>query len=318
MRQTLNWIGDVPGAGRFGFSYSRWCLLAMMFVVGPVDWFVLKGLGRQPWTWVTTTGWIGAGHGRRDLHRPHLQERRSAFPHASALMDEADGMRVGDDRRSPASIRRARRELRHRVRTRTAGGGRRATATSYGASQGLHRRIDCHQDYRGNRPVPHADQRLEPAFPRGRPTRRRRAGDRQAQARRARGGEISGVDHQPRAVPADRNVAIRTRDGAGELDGDDRARRDDAECRRAIDRSDSSFDVDDAADADKSSRRMYQTSCPSTRPTPADRLAASPTRARRDRIEQMLRERDDVACVYAEFDTRQAAGARSELNEPTK
>ena len=30
----------------------------MMFVVGPVDWFVLKWMGRQPWTWATTSGWI--------------------------------------------------------------------------------------------------------------------------------------------------------------------------------------------------------------------------------------------------------------------
>lgn len=51
-------LGDVPGAGQFGFSYVAVVLIGMMVVVGPVDWFVLKRLGRQPWTWVTTTGWI--------------------------------------------------------------------------------------------------------------------------------------------------------------------------------------------------------------------------------------------------------------------
>ncbi len=51
-------LGDVPGAGSFGFLYVAIALVAMMFVVGPLDWFVLKRLGRQPWTWVTTTGWI--------------------------------------------------------------------------------------------------------------------------------------------------------------------------------------------------------------------------------------------------------------------
>ncbi len=53
-----DFVGDVPGAGRFGFSYVAVALIAMMFVVGPVDWFVLRRLGHQPWTWVTTTGWI--------------------------------------------------------------------------------------------------------------------------------------------------------------------------------------------------------------------------------------------------------------------
>jgi hypothetical protein len=54
-----DFIGDVPGAGRFGFSYVAVALVAMMIVVGPVDWFVLRRLGQQPWTWVTTAGWVG-------------------------------------------------------------------------------------------------------------------------------------------------------------------------------------------------------------------------------------------------------------------
>lgn len=52
-------LGDVPGAGRFGFSYVAWVVVGMMVLVGPVDWLVLKLLGRQPWTWATTAGWIG-------------------------------------------------------------------------------------------------------------------------------------------------------------------------------------------------------------------------------------------------------------------
>lgn len=51
-------LANVPGAGRFGFSYVVWVVLGMMAVVGPLDWFVLRKLGRQPWTWVTTAGWI--------------------------------------------------------------------------------------------------------------------------------------------------------------------------------------------------------------------------------------------------------------------
>jgi hypothetical protein len=53
-----DFLGNVPGAGEFGFGYIAVALIAMMVIVGPVDWFVLKKLGRQPWTWVTTSGWI--------------------------------------------------------------------------------------------------------------------------------------------------------------------------------------------------------------------------------------------------------------------
>lgn len=55
---AMDLIGDVPGVGSFGFSYVVIVMIGLMFVVGPVDWFVLKKLGRQPWTWFTTAGWI--------------------------------------------------------------------------------------------------------------------------------------------------------------------------------------------------------------------------------------------------------------------
>ena len=55
---VMDLLGNVPGLGRFDFTYVAIVLLGLMVVVGPVDWFVLKWLGRQPWTWITTTGWI--------------------------------------------------------------------------------------------------------------------------------------------------------------------------------------------------------------------------------------------------------------------
>lgn len=55
---VMDRLGDVPGVGQFGISYVVLVMLGMMVVVGPVDWIVLKKLGRQPWTWMTTTGWI--------------------------------------------------------------------------------------------------------------------------------------------------------------------------------------------------------------------------------------------------------------------
>ena len=56
---ALDRIGDIPNTGSFGFSYIALVIGAMMLIVGPIDWLVLKKLGLQPWTWVTTIGWIG-------------------------------------------------------------------------------------------------------------------------------------------------------------------------------------------------------------------------------------------------------------------
>ena len=59
VHRVVDRLGDVPGVGTFDFSYIALVMIGMMIIVGPVDWFVLKKLGRQPWTWVTTAGWIG-------------------------------------------------------------------------------------------------------------------------------------------------------------------------------------------------------------------------------------------------------------------
>lgn len=57
--QLMDLMGDVPGVGTFGFGYVALVMLGMMAIVGPIDWFVLKWMRRQPWTWATTAGWIG-------------------------------------------------------------------------------------------------------------------------------------------------------------------------------------------------------------------------------------------------------------------
>lgn len=59
MAMTVERLGNVPGVGSFDFTYIAVVLLGMMVVVGPVDWIVLRKLGKQPWTWVTMAGWIG-------------------------------------------------------------------------------------------------------------------------------------------------------------------------------------------------------------------------------------------------------------------
>lgn len=75
---ALDRIGDIPNTGGFGFSYIALVVGGLMLIVGPIDWFILRKIGKQPWTWATTTGWIGvftcgalyAGHLLRsgDLH----------------------------------------------------------------------------------------------------------------------------------------------------------------------------------------------------------------------------------------------------------
>jgi hypothetical protein len=57
--QVIDRLGNVEGVGRFDFSYVALVMVAMMLIVGPIDWFILRKLGRQQWTWVTTAGWIG-------------------------------------------------------------------------------------------------------------------------------------------------------------------------------------------------------------------------------------------------------------------
>lgn len=86
--------GNVPGAGRFGFSYVAMALIAMMVVVGPVDWFVLRRLGHQSWTWVTTGGWIalitlGA------VYAGFLFKSGDLYYRTVRVIDQADDQTVG-------------------------------------------------------------------------------------------------------------------------------------------------------------------------------------------------------------------------------
>ena len=93
LRQVGDLLGAVPGAGRFGFGYIATVLIGMMVVVGPVDWFVLKKLGRQPWTWVTTTGWIGLVT-LGAIYAGHLLKSGELHFRTFELVDQADGASV--------------------------------------------------------------------------------------------------------------------------------------------------------------------------------------------------------------------------------
>ncbi|HEV8604419.1 MAG TPA: hypothetical protein VGQ99_03580 [Tepidisphaeraceae bacterium] len=92
--KIIDRLGNVPGVGRFDFSYVALVMIAMMLIVGPVDWFILRKLGRQEWTWVTTGGWIalitfGA------LYVGHVLKSGDLHYRTVRVIDQADDKVVG-------------------------------------------------------------------------------------------------------------------------------------------------------------------------------------------------------------------------------
>ncbi|WP_428940368.1 hypothetical protein [Fontivita pretiosa] len=148
--RTMDLLGDVPGIGRFGFSYVAYVLIGMMLVVGPIDWIVLKRLGRQPWTWLTTSGWIalvtlgamfiGYVFKSGDLHYRTLR-----------LIDQVDGMSIVTN--DSIGIYSPRTRIYELTDIDPEGWWQPLVAEpAYYARGGMKTDIRFHQDYRGNRP----------------------------------------------------------------------------------------------------------------------------------------------------------------------
>lgn len=57
-QQALDRIGNLPKVGTFSFYYVMLVIGGMILLVGPVDYFLLRRLRRQPLTWATTAVWI--------------------------------------------------------------------------------------------------------------------------------------------------------------------------------------------------------------------------------------------------------------------
>jgi hypothetical protein len=152
LSHSMDQMGNIPGAGTFGFSYISAVLILMMILVGPVDWVVLKMLKRQPWTWATTAGWAGVitlgaifvGHAFKsgELH----------FRTAS-VVDEADGSRVAAT--DLAAIY-SPRTTSYEIECDPESWWKPATEQmmGWGGGGGLQIDIPCHQDYHGNRLLP--------------------------------------------------------------------------------------------------------------------------------------------------------------------
>jgi hypothetical protein len=292
VRQTLDWIGDVPGAGSFGFSYVAIVLIAMMFIVGPVDWFVLKWLGKQPWTWVTISGWIGVVT-LGSIYIGHVFKSGDVHFRTASVIDEAGGARVAAlDLAGIYSPRTTEYDLEMRPSSwwRTA-----SMTNPYGGSNIL-TEIVCHQDYRGNRPLPMLINVWNVRFIEG-----QEIGEEppmvQAQLAHAPGGRNITGSITNRAPFTLTGILIRTRDGVTRLAG-------------TIEPG-ATMQVSGAIVNDKTlvattqlspqdQWQAYQQEMPTTRPTPSTINGVADLRA--VRIDQQLAERDDVACVYATYE----------------
>jgi hypothetical protein len=147
-RSLMDFLGNVPGAGRFGFSWVALVMIGLMVVVGPVDWIVLKRLGRQPWTWITTSGWIALVT-LVALYLGHTLKSGELHYRSLRLIDQAGGATVAAV--DTVAVYSPRTDD-YQVQTEPQGWWEPLTADQYFYRRGMKTDIDFHQDYRGNRP----------------------------------------------------------------------------------------------------------------------------------------------------------------------
>jgi hypothetical protein len=147
---VMDRIGDIPGAGQFGFWYIALAMSCLMLVVGPIDWIVLKRLGKQPWTWATTTGWIvlitlGA------VYLGHVFKSGDLHYRTMRLVDQADGLIVAT---TDATAIYSPRSTNYTIDADPESWCEPMTANAYWSRGGIKIDIDFHQDYRGTTPLP--------------------------------------------------------------------------------------------------------------------------------------------------------------------
>ncbi len=149
MRQNIELMGSIPGVGSFDFSYVSIVLIGLMTIVGPLDWIVLKRLGRQPWTWATTTGWIalvtiGA------IYIGHLFKSGELHYRTLQLIDQADGRSVA--KTDVVCIYSPKSQIYNLGGEQDVWWQPVGDLTYYRSGQ-MHTDLQFHQDYEGNRPM---------------------------------------------------------------------------------------------------------------------------------------------------------------------
>jgi hypothetical protein len=291
-QRALNWVADVPGASSFGFSYIAGTLIALMFVVGPVDWFVLKWLGRQPWTWVTTAGWIGLVTFSA-IYIGHVFKSGELHFRTVSLLDEIGGARVASTDLVGVY---APRTTEYDLATETESWWRpTAEQNWYGGGGNIHIEIPVHQDYRGTRPLPLPINVWNIRFLQGdqigsaAPT----IGAKLTQSNGELHGTIGNL-----AGFAINPLAVRTNQGVLRLSGKIEPGAS-MPISGKLNRKDRTFATTQMTQQER--WQMYnmnqESSAQPSLPTAGD-IAAE----RSDRIDQLLKDRDDVAVIYAQFE----------------
>lgn len=309
LRHVGDMLGDVPGAGRFGFGYVAGVMIGMMLVVGPLDWFVLKKLGRQPWTWATTGGWI-ALVSLSAVYAGHVFKSGDLHFRTFELVDQADGAVVG---RTHLAAVYSPRTAKYDLKTPTESWWHPA---SPGENYYYYRRsagneVAFHQTYRGNSPEPMVVNVWNLKYLRGGSTAKGPAlidASLSVKDGGASGERIVGTVTNLGPAPL-RNVAVRTKAGlslfAARAPGASRI-----EPGQTV-TVDAQIDPEPKpVDPNPKGQRYYGYG--GIYP-PGMRMTHDPTRlwdsggnlsARRtDGAARWLADRDDLACVYGEFES---------------
>lgn len=309
LRQVGDLLGSIPGAGQFGFGYVAGVLIGMMVIVGPVDWLVLKKLGRQPWTWATTTGWVALVT-LSAVYAGHLFKSGELHYRTFQLVDQADGIALA---RTEMAALYSPRTTDYTLTAPPDGWWQPASPGDefYGYRRSA-REISFAQTYRGSMPDPMAVNVWNLRFVAGESTTasapviaaRLRLEQRQVSGRPQKYlvGTITSVGAEPLV-----NIAVRTRAGWARLFGPPSETRPAEPMRIAPGQT---VDVDvliepapPATSAEKLRQARNAYYGQNVAQIDRSRLwdnGGDLSMRRTDRIEQWVGERDDLACVYAE------------------
>ena len=308
LRQVGDMLGAVPGAGQFGFGYVAGVLIAMMVIVGPLDWVLLKKLGRQPWTWATTTGWIalvtlsavyvGNIFKSGDLHFRTFQ-----------LVDQADGLAVA---RTDVSALYSPRTTEYEFATRPDEWWQPASPGDefYGYRRSA-QEVSFAQTYRGSRPDPMVVNVWNLRFMQGTSSTAAPAlvdANLKVERRQVDGkprpylvGTVTNIGTEPLV-----NVAVRTQAGWARLFSSAATDTQPAQPTRI--EPGQTAQVDSMISVTPGPRtynndwrqRGYPGNAPQLDPNRLWDQGGDLSMRRTDRIEQWVSERADLACVYAE------------------
>ena len=327
LRQVGDLLGTVPGAGSFGFGYVAGVLIAMRVVVGPLDWFVLKKLGRQPWTWATTTGWVALVT-LSAVYAGHLFKSGELHWRTFELVDQADGVTVA---RTDLAALYSPRTTEYTVETRPDSWWQPASpGNEYYGYRRSAQDVTFAQTYRGSTPDPMVVNVWNLRFLRGETTTaspalveaKLRVQQRQTNGRMTQhvAGTITNAGLEPLV-----HVAVRTKAGwarpfasRGATQPAEPVRIEPGQTVEIDAMIDTTAPAVPSGQANDWRRMRYPYYGDAVAQIDRNRLwdqGGDLSMRRTDRIEQWVTERDDLACVYAECDkpppAAELAGSRA-------